>query len=131
MGNTVHETLGVPVRYVVSNPSSYAYLDATRPNADGSAFEPFDDAANCTAYDRWPYGLQSRVGYTAKEADEQLRQQFASRPVTYLLGEFDTLPLAGFDSSCPAMAQGTSRRARGEAWVKYVNGKIRRATRRP
>jgi hypothetical protein len=33
----------------------------------------------------------------------------------------DTLPLGGFDDSPPAMAQGATRRARGEAFVKYVN----------
>ena len=33
------------------------------------------------------------------------------------------LPLGGFDSSCPAMAQGPTRRARGEAFAKYVNEK--------
>ena len=34
MSNKVHDSLGVPVTYVVSNPSSYAYPDATRPVAD-------------------------------------------------------------------------------------------------
>ncbi len=55
--------------------------------------------------------------------DEQLRKQLASRPVTYLLGEIDILPLGGFDSSCPAMAQGPTRLARGEAFAKLVTGK--------
>ena len=36
----------------------------------------------------------------------------------------DTLPLGGFDSSCGAMAQGPTRRARGEAYVKFVNDKL-------
>src|SRR6266545_8159733 len=31
MANRVHETLGVPVTYVVANPSSYAWPSATRP----------------------------------------------------------------------------------------------------
>jgi pimeloyl-ACP methyl ester carboxylesterase len=124
MGNTVHETLGVPVTYVVSNPSSYAYLDATRPSADGSSFGPYAEGRDCTTYDRWPYGLQNRAGYTSKIADDQLKKQLTSRPVTYLLGELDTLPLAGFDNSCPAMAQGPSRLARGQSWVKYVNQKF-------
>ena len=31
MANKVHETLGVPVSYVVANPSSYSWPDATRP----------------------------------------------------------------------------------------------------
>ena len=33
MSNQVHETLGVPITYVVANPSSYAYLDDLRPSA--------------------------------------------------------------------------------------------------
>jgi hypothetical protein len=122
MGNRVHEKLGVPVTYVVSNPSSYAYLDARRP--EGSGFEPYGDARNCTMYDVWPYGIKNRAGYTAAETDQQLIKQLISRPVIYLLGELDTLPLAGFDSSCPAMAQGSSRLARGQAWTSYVNGQF-------
>ena len=50
-----------------------------------------------------------------------MKKQLVSRPTTYLFGQVDTLPLGGFDSSCGAMAQGATRRARGEAYVKYVN----------
>jgi len=124
MANKVHDTLGVPVRYVVSNPSSYAYLDPNRP-VDGSPdFRPFREGRNCTTYDTWPYGLQDRKGgYAAKIPDDQLKKQLAARPVVYLLGELDVMPVGGFDSSCPAMAQGPTRRARGEAFAKYVNEK--------
>jgi hypothetical protein len=121
MANKVHDSLGVPVTYVVSNPSSYAYLDALRPASDGGDFRPFNDGRNCTTFDRWPYGLLNRTGYTGKIPDEQLKKQIAARPVTYLLGEIDILPLGGFDSSCPAMAQGPTRLARGQAFVKYIN----------
>jgi len=124
MANRVHDSLGVAVTYVVSNPSSYAYLDTNRPTADGSGFRNFPDAKNCTTYDRWPYGLEGRTGYAAKSPDEVLKQQIAARPVTYLLGEIDILPLGGFDSSCPAMAQGPTRLARGQAFGKYVNEKF-------
>ncbi|HLH40520.1 MAG TPA: alpha/beta fold hydrolase [Bryobacteraceae bacterium] len=124
MANKVHDTLGVPVKYVVSNPSSYAYLDATRPSEDGAQFRAFRDARNCTTYNHWPYGLEGRTGYTAKIPDDQLKKQLVSRPVDYLLGEIDILPLGGFDSSCPAMAQGPTRLARGEAFVKYVDQKF-------
>ena len=125
MANQVHDRLGVAITYVVSNPSSYAYPDAMRPNAEGSEFRPFRDSRNCTTYDRWPYGLEDRSssGYTAKMSDEQLKKQLASRPVTYLLGEIDILPLGGFDSSCPAMAQGPTRLARGQAFGKLVDEK--------
>jgi hypothetical protein len=123
MANQVHDSLGVPVTYVVSNPSSYAYLDSSRPIADGSDVRPYGDGRNCTTYDRWPYGLQGRTGYTAKIPDDLMKKQLAARPVTYLLGELDTLPLGGFDSSCPAMAQGPTRLARGQAFANYANKK--------
>ena len=124
MANKVHDTLGVPVSYVVSNPSSYAYPDANRPAADGKEFRSFGDSRNCTTYDRWPYGLQNRSGgYAAQIPDDVLKKQLAARPTVYLLGEIDILPLGGFDSSCPAMAQGPTRLARGQAFGAYVNQK--------
>ncbi len=45
-------------------------------------------------------------------------------PTTYLLGELDILPLGGFDGSCPAMAQGPTRLARGQAFAKHANEKF-------
>jgi pimeloyl-ACP methyl ester carboxylesterase len=143
MSNRVHDTLGVPVTYVVANPSSYSWPDATRPvpaddglpaNAQTAwntekphtafSYGRFE-GANCANYNRWPFGLENRTGgYTSKMSDEQLKAQLVSRPVTYLLGQVDTLPLGGFDSSCSAMAQGATRRARGEAFAKYVNEQL-------
>ncbi|HTM31177.1 MAG TPA: hypothetical protein VL263_07720 [Vicinamibacterales bacterium] len=142
MSNQVHETLAIPVSYIVANPSSYAYLDPMRPTATAFAehvsalapgyvpalpakpappFAAFGDDDGCTAYDNWPYGLQHRVGYATRLADDQLRKQLASRPATYLLGGLDILPLFGFDDSCAAMAQGPTRMARGFAYAQYVN----------
>ena len=140
MANKVHDTLGVAVSYVVANPSSYAWPDATRPLPEGDAApeaavlgwkseEPHTSftygpyAGSCANnYDLWPYGLEQRTaGYTKDMSDDQLKKQLAARPTTYLLSQVDTLPLGGFDSSCRAMAQGATRRARGEAYVKFVN----------
>lgn len=125
MANQVHETLGLPVSYIVSNPSSYAYLDNTRPAGEDSAsFRPYRDGRNCTTYDHWPYGLEGRTGYASRLSDAELKKQLSSRPVVYLLGELDVMPVGGFDSSCPAMAQGPTRRARGEAFAKFVQEKL-------
>ncbi len=142
MANRVHDRLGVPVTYVVSNPSSYAYPDRLRPSASAvpatagagapgytpappekptAAFVPFSDARNCTTYDTWPYGLLQRAGYTAGLADGDLRKQLVARPTTYVLGGLDILPLFGFDGSCAAMAQGPTRLARGLAFRRFVN----------
>lgn len=115
MSNRVHETLGLPVTYVVANPSSYAWIDATRPVSVADA---------CANFDRWPYGFQNRSGYAARISDEDLKKQLASRPTTYLLGEIDILPLGGFDSSCSAMRQGPTRLARGQAFGTYVDEQL-------
>ena len=120
MSNQVHDTLGVPVTYVIANTSSYTYLDANRPVEGAAEVRPFRDRANCTTYDRWPYGLSERVGYSARLTDDQLKKQVVGRPAVYMLGQLDTLPLAGFDTSCPAYAQGPHRLGRGEAFVSYI-----------
>jgi hypothetical protein len=129
MANRVHDTLGVPVRYVVANPSSYAYPDSVRPvvyaGGDGrAAFGPFGEQS-CSSYDRWPYGLSDLRGYAEKMSAGQLRRQLARRPATYLLGELDVLPVGSFDASCAAMAQGPTRLARGRAFAAYVNQQLR------
>jgi hypothetical protein len=143
MAGRVHETLGVPVAYVVANPSSYPWPDASRalPVDDGSlgssdaawkeeaphtrfSFGPFD-AAKVPDYDKWPYGLEARTGpYTVGVSNSQLIAQLVRRPTTYLLGQVDVLPLGGFDDSPEAMAQGATRRQRGEAFVALLNGRM-------
>jgi pimeloyl-ACP methyl ester carboxylesterase len=141
MLNQVHDGLGVAVSYIVSNPSTYAYVDDLRPTAGalpttvsagapgysppasstpGVAFVPYADARNCGGFNLWPYGLKGRTGYSSELTDEQVTKQLVSRPVTYLLGEVDILPLGVFDGSCPAMAQGATRLARGLAFSRYV-----------
>ena len=143
MSSKVHDSLGVPVQYAVANPSSYAWPTDERPTgpaawplqagapgfvpargADTAAFRSMRDGRGCTAYDQWPYGFKNRTGYTATLSDSQLTRQLVSRPVTYLLGEDDILPLSGFDGSCAAMAQGPTRQARGQAYAKYVNERL-------
>ena len=145
MSSKVHDILGIPVSYVVANPSSYAWPDAVRPlpqdDADPAAakdgwnympnanplpphtkftFGPLD-ATKAPSYNQWPAGFENRTGYTDQLTNEQLKKQLIERPTTFLLGQVDTLPLGGFDSSPNAMSQGPTRRARGEAYVKYLN----------
>lgn len=138
LANRLHDELGVTMDYVVANPSSYAWPDALRPLPTGdarpqAALEAYDDdephanfafgtvtPEDCPHYDRWPFGLDGRRGYAAQGARDALARQLASRHTVYLLGESDTLPVAGLDQSCAAMLQGPTRRARGEAFVAYL-----------
>ena len=142
MSSKVHELAGVSLSYVVANPSSYAWPASVRPLPVGDAdttdaykaslgrdaervhtnftYGAFD-AAKAPTYDQWPAGLNNLAGYTSGMSADQMRRNLVARPTTYLLGQVDVLPLGGFDSSPNAMAQGPTRRARGEAFLKYVN----------
>ncbi len=141
MANRVHETAGVRLNYVAANPSSYAWPVALRPAPTGDAdplsaeraalgpeggnvranytFAPFD-SSKAPDFNRWPAGLQGRAGYSARVDEETLKRQLVERPTTYLLGQLDIFPLGGFDATPRGMAQGPTRRARGEAFFKYV-----------
>jgi pimeloyl-ACP methyl ester carboxylesterase len=141
MASKVHDTPGVTISYVPANPSTYAWPSPLRPlpvgNADPATadkeplgengekvnsnftFGPFD-ATKAPNYNQWPAGLERRTGYTEQMTDDQLRKNLLSRPITYLVGQLDVLPLGGFDDSPNAMAQGPTRRARGEALVKFI-----------
>ena len=142
MANQMHDSIGISVRYVVANPSSYTYPDARRPtgvpggeNASSevpdlatrvaakapTSFGPFADADKCPGFDDWPYGMQKRVGYSAQIPTDQLTKQVTSRPTTFLVGEYDVLPTNNLDTSCSAMAQGSSRLSRGLAYARYLN----------
>jgi hypothetical protein len=138
MSSTQRIPAGISLSYIVANPSSYAYLDEMRPSTHASPvpayaaqsepklddFGPFADAANCTTFNDWPYGLQHRIGYAARVETNLLIQQYTQRSVTYLLGDADVLPSGVFDTSCPAMAQGTNRLARGLAFARYVHDRF-------
>ena len=142
MSNQVHDSVSIPISYVVSNAAAYPYLDDLRPTptavpktfaAAAPGFQPigpavlpppsvpFADAKNCVGFDHWPYGLKNRIGYASRLTEDELVKQLVARPTTYLLGEVDILPLGIFDTSCPAMAQGPTRLARGLAFSRYAN----------
>jgi hypothetical protein len=141
MANKVHDAQLVRLRYVVANPSSYAWPVALRPSATGDAdpaaaeraalgadgnkvrtnysFGPFDSSTRRTSTAGRP-AWRIEWGYSARVEEQTLIRQVVERPTTYLLGQLDTLPLGGFDSSPRGMAQGPTRRARGEAFFMYV-----------
>lgn len=144
MANKVDGTLdGVSMSYAVANPSTYAWPTAERPLPVGDAdpvdaykeamdgekvntnfkYGPYDKSKD-PDYNRWPMGLDDLAGYVANISPARLRKQLAERNITFLLGQVDVLPLGGFDSRPDAMAQGPTRRARGEAFAHYVNAKL-------
>jgi len=105
--------LHIDVRYVVANPSSYAYFSAERPD---SAI-----AASCPGYNAWKYGMDERPPYLADKSAAELERGYVGRQVIYLLGTRDTDPNhSALDKSCMGRAQGPYRYARGHAYVEAM-----------
>lgn len=104
---------GVSVRYVIANPSSYLYLDASRPGP----------TQGCAGLNDWKYGMENRTGYSAPIPDDSMKANLVRRDVVYLLGGYDTTPQFGFDSTCGAMAQGPNRLQRGLDYFTYITTK--------
>lgn len=103
----------IQVRYVIANPSSYAYFDERRP----VAFKH----AGCPNFNRWKYGLADLPAYAQGQTAKQLEENYVNRDVVYLLGLKDSDPKQpALDKSCEAQAQGANRLARGRNYFAYL-----------
>ncbi|MBK5354038.1 alpha/beta hydrolase [Pseudomonas sp. TH41] len=104
---------GVQVRFVIANPSSYAYFDERRPVA-------FKHAA-CPDFNRWKYGLSDLPAYAEGQTPAQLEEKYVKRDVVYLLGQQDINPNhPALDKGCEAEAQGAYRLIRGRNYFNYL-----------
>ncbi|QQZ41399.1 alpha/beta hydrolase [Pseudomonas sp. SK3(2021)] len=104
---------GIKLRYVIANPSSYAYFDEQRPVKV--------DAGACPGFNHWKYGLLKRPAYAAGQTAQQLEQRYVKRDITYLLGKQDTDPHhPALDTRCAAEAQGAYRLIRGHNYFDYL-----------
>jgi pimeloyl-ACP methyl ester carboxylesterase len=100
----------IAVRYVVANPSSYAYFSSERPETE--------IAASCPGFNNWKYGMEARPDYLAAATPAQLEKTYVARQVIYLLGTKDTNPNhSALDKSCMGRAQGPYRYARGHSYA--------------
>ncbi|MDR6288735.1 pimeloyl-ACP methyl ester carboxylesterase [Inquilinus ginsengisoli] len=122
-GEATLKAAGIAVRYVVANPSSYAYFSADRPDGHGG-FAPFAGTAACPKYDHWKYGMADLPHYAGAATPAALERAYVARDVVYLLGTADTDPNhPALDKTCMGEAEGSYRLARGEAYVQYLRGR--------
>jgi pimeloyl-ACP methyl ester carboxylesterase len=104
---------GIRLRYVVANPSSYAYFNEQRPVAF--------DHAKCAGFNRWKYGLSDMPVYAGGQTPLQLESSYIKREVIYLLGQQDVDPKhPALDKRCEAEAQGAYRLERGKLYFGYL-----------
>jgi pimeloyl-ACP methyl ester carboxylesterase len=115
-GEDALKQAGIGVRYVVANPSSYAYFNAERPQAA--------IASSCPGFNDWKYGMNHRPPYLATPTPQDLERTYVARRVIYLLGTLDTNPEhPALDRSCMAEAQGPCRYSRGHAYAEMMKAR--------
>ena len=133
---------GVAMRYVVSAPSSFLYLDDHRPFTDfpSGVGDPytyystplvsawirnpgFSDAPLCPGdYDDWKYGLQDLNNYSSAVGESMIRLRLLTRRVTVLVGTADDDPdHENLDRRCPGLLQGPSRYDRAQRYLEYLD----------
>jgi hypothetical protein len=122
-GEAALTAIGVHVRYVVANPSSYAYFTPDRP-LPGGGFGRFAGAAACPAFDQWKYGFAGGLPPYLQGTAANLEQRYAARDVVMLLGGADNDPqLKVLDKSCSGEAEGTDHLSRGLAYAAYLRAR--------
>jgi pimeloyl-ACP methyl ester carboxylesterase len=97
----------IPVRLIVSNPSSYFYFTDWRPYPQ----------SNCADFNAWRYGLRGAPRYVVGSAGT-LEARYVKRKVVYLMGTADVNPKEeDLDRSCGGEAQGPYRFARAKYFI--------------
>lgn len=110
---------GIKLRYVVADPGSWLYFDSWRP-APGT---------DCADANRWKYGLDGLPAWLPQD-QAKARHQYAAADIRYLEGALDSSDAKGtffpiLDKSCAAMAQGTYRLQRGQAYMEYERQQLK------
>lgn len=119
-GDSKLTDVGIKVRYVIANPSSYVYFVPERPNSDG-VMVPFAGAGSCPQFNQWRYGFAGNLPPYVQQTPTQLEQAYLARDVVHLLGAEDTDPNHRvLDNSCSGKAEGPHRYFRGHAYVSSM-----------
>ena len=125
--NNRHEILeqqGVSVRYVVANPSSYLYLNATRYefNSEGEIQKITPKKlSDCPDYNKYKYGLEDLYGYADSISPDMIQKSVLTRPIFFLLGVKDDERNWSLDKSCEGDVQGENRYQRGLLYKYHLD----------
>jgi pimeloyl-ACP methyl ester carboxylesterase len=120
-GEAALTRIGVRVRYVIANPSSYVYFSEDRPQST-TTFARY--TGSCKGFNRWKYGVEEVPPYVGQSSFVTLEETYSHRDVIYLLGTADTDPHhPDLDVSCEGEAEGPHRFARGTAYFAYIKAR--------
>ena len=103
------------IRYIVSAPSSYVYMDEYR---YGEFLFPmtWELPENCGEYNDYKYGLDDLNHYMSMMGIDSIRERYSRRKIQYLIGSIDT----GGTQDCESMTQGSNRLERCIIYYNYL-----------
>ena len=108
---------GLALRYVIANPSSYLYLTNERPRPDGKGYAPYERGI-CPTYNQYKYGTDKLPAYARARRNPgcSCATRRATSPARRRRQQPEHRLL---DKTCGAEAQGSTRLARGTAYLQY------------
>ena len=103
------------IRYIVSAPSSYVYMDEYR---YGEYLFPinWELPEDCVGYNNYKYGLDDLNHYMSMMGIDSIRERYSRRKIQYLIGTIDT----GGTQDCESMKQGSNRLERSIIYYNYL-----------
>ena len=106
---------GGKIRYIVSAPSSYVYMDEYR-YSEYLFPIPWELPENCGGYNDYKYGLDDLNDYMSVTGIDSIRDRYSRRKIHYLIGTIDT----GGTQDCESMTQGSNRLERTIIYYNYL-----------
>ena len=103
------------IRYIVSAPSSYVYMDEYR-YSEYLFPIAWELPENCGGYNDYKYGLDDLNDYMSMMGMDSIRERYSRRKIQYLIGTIDT----GGTQDCESMAQGSNRLERSIIYYNYL-----------
>lgn len=113
------EQLKLKIKFVVSNPGTYVYLNNKR-WVNGSLVVP--NSPNCS-YNNYKYGLERLNQYMSRTPVPAMIETYLKRDVTYFLGDND---VGDVEQSCEAQFQGPNRFVRGKNFKAFMDREFHR-----
>lgn len=115
LGSLLSETkLGINIKFVVSNPGTYVYLNKKRWQ-NGELKVPSKPSCQ---FNRYKYGLENLNPYMSRAAIPVMIDTYLERDVTYFLGDKD---VGDVEQSCESQFQGANRFARGKNFKAFMD----------
>lgn len=110
--------IGLNFEYIVANSQYFYYPTDYR---YGEETNGFFLPVGCSGYNQWPYGFDAHPSYITSSDSEAFDVRFASRSVTYLLGNESSNDGALNTTNCKATLLGSTRYQRGENMYRVMD----------